>query len=688
MVSNHTSWLKKNLTIDEALECIKQFEETKQCISTNSFVKWKSFAHQVVVESSDYFYKVYEEPVNSLGPFNSLVRNLLASVYKQLGINWSIVSFRRGSSIFDFEQRQKLALASKKDITFSRLLLSFSKVLDSVEKLLELDDVLVQVKSSTLFSQVYKLKLARCCVNKFEDYALFNGQAVLLDDSDWYIVPVNAKGEVIAIDEPVSFSVNTSHGNFLFLNSLDSLSDFSGIYSGFNRLNPATHGWYLYSDNANLNDVPSLRVNNGSLSENKTLGLESTFMQKAVINESSDLKDSESSIFEYKFSVRERKEFDNMNDLEQFSEDDLLYTNNIGRKSFQWELWQCCNNLCPFCYLGTDNRHTDKERQLKSLSDLKLALKNLDFKIYNNVSLIGGEFFQGQLADPEVKESFFDLIHILAHLYNTKKIGSIWITATLTLGDQADLYKMLDTFEEEGVKPHPDYGASGLWICTSWDAQGRFLTEDRKKSWEYHMQNISSYYPWVKKNTTIIISQKLCEMYLNSEYDPKVFTGKFNTCLFYKQTGIYQPNGYESQSDVEIGKTDEDINKYLTNSKRSIEDLLGFRFYPDRRTFRKFLLKYAKEDSDTFDRLFNIQYRADELHRNFNEEESASSFVRDKHSNVESSALAESILNPNCLVKDKEHRHIITYATYSDCNDCMICDRDQILESVRKGRTE
>ena len=687
MASSRTSWLKKNLTIDEALECIKQFEDTKQNISTNSFVKWKSFAHQVVVESADYFYKVYEEPVNSLGPFNSLVRNLLASVYKQLGINWSIVSFRRGSSIFDFEQRQKLTLASKKDITFSKLLLSFSKVLDSVEKLLGLDDVLAQVKSSTLFfSQVYKLKLARCCVNKFEDYAIYGGQAILLDDSDWYIVPVDAKGEVIAIDEPASFRVNTPHGSYLFLNSLDSLLDFSDIYSGFNRLSPVTHGWYLFSNIDNFSGESSLRFNNGSLNENKTLALQSSFMQKAVINESSYLKDSESLIFEYKFSVQKRKGFNKMNDLEKHSEDDLLYMNNIGRKSFQWELWECCNNLCPFCYLGTDNRHTDSKRQLKSLSDLKAALKTLDFKIYNNVSLIGGEFFQGQLADPEVKESFFDLIYILAKLYNDKKIGSIWVTATLTIGDQADLYKMLDIFEEEGVKPHPDYGASGLWICTSWDAQGRFLTEDRKKNWEYHMQNISSYYPWVKKNTTIILSQKLCEMYLKSEYDPKAFTGKFNTTLFYKQPGIYEPNGHEAESKVEIGDTDGDINKYLTNSKRHIEDILGFRFYPDRRTFRKFLLKYAKEDIDTFDMLFNIQYRADELHRNFNLNDSTSSIIRDKNSNLESSAAMESTINPNCLIKEDSCKHIINYATYYDSNDCMICDRNQVLEYVSKGR--
>ena len=34
-----------------------------------------------------------------------------------------------------------------------------------------------------------------------------------------------------------------------------------------------------------------------------------------------------------------------MTDKLIISEDDKLYTNNTGRKSFQWELWQYCNSL-------------------------------------------------------------------------------------------------------------------------------------------------------------------------------------------------------------------------------------------------------------------------------------------------------------------------------------------------------
>ena len=109
-------------------------------------------------------------------------------------------------------------------------------------------------------------------------------------------------------------------------------------------------------------------------------------------------------------------------DLSTLSDDDKLYTNNTGRKSFQWELWQYCNSLCKFCYLGEDNRIHNKKRQLQSLKDLNLSIDHMDFEVYNNISLIGGEFFQGQLNDPEIYDKFFSTIKRIFQLYLDKKI--------------------------------------------------------------------------------------------------------------------------------------------------------------------------------------------------------------------------------------------------------------------------
>ncbi len=373
-----------------------------------------------------------------------------------------------------------------------------------------------------------------------------------------------------------------------------------------------------------------------------------------------------------------------------YNEEELLYYNNLVKRSFQWELWQSCNNVCTFCYIGKDNRHTDKERQLESLNDLKKNLATLDFDQYNNVSLIGGEFFQGQMDDKDVNNLFFEVIDIISDLYLQKKIGSIWIAATLTIGDQSDLYKMLDVFEKKGVRPIPKYESSGLWICTSWDAEGRFLNEKRKETWEYHMKNIQKKYPWVKKNTTIILMQKFCEMYLNGDFVPRRFMKEFSTGIFYKQPGLLTQQKAEIMTkggipEIVAFERDGKIDDYLTSVKAEIEQEFGFRFYPDRNTFRKFLIKYAKDDSDTFGKLFNIKYRADELHRNFNEIGQRSDHFRDKHSNIENNSSTEVVINPNCLVEPFELKHVTGYATYSDCNNCMLCDRNQIWAGVQNG---
>lgn len=371
------------------------------------------------------------------------------------------------------------------------------------------------------------------------------------------------------------------------------------------------------------------------------------------------------------------------------TEEEVLYSNNLGKRSFQWELWQCCNNLCSFCYIGKDNKRTDKERQLKSLQDLKLALSELDFDEYNNISLIGGEFFQGQLADEDVRRNFFEIITTIAHLYASKKIGSIWISATLTIGNQEDLYEMIEIFNKAGVRPHPDYGSSGLWICTSWDAEGRFHSDKARENWEFHMKNLRERYPWVKKNTTIILMQKMCEMYISGEYSPHKFMEEFDTALFYKTPGLTQQSyyGVDDLPDMLVCAEEGRIPEYMTKIKKKLQKEIGFQFFPDRRTFRAFLLKYAKEDADTYDKLFNVTYRADELYRNYNDVQDSCELDRNKYSNFESNERYECIINPECRIETFNKKHTTMYANYSDCNTCMMCDKNQIWESVKKFKS-
>ena len=353
--------------------------------------------------------------------------------------------------------------------------------------------------------------------------------------------------------------------------------------------------------------------------------------------------------------------------MTEYTEEDKLYLNNIGRKSFQWELWPMCNNLCDFCYLGDTNRETNKEVQMKSLNRVHEAIDNLDFTVYNNVSLIGGEFFQGQMDDPEIHDSFMALIQKCCDLYNAKKIGSVWITCTMTIGDQKHLYEMLDLIEKNGCMPKPEYGSSGFWLCTSWDAKGRFHMKSNEENWDFHMRNIYEKYPWIKFNCTIILTGALVEMYLNDEWKPKEFAEKYHTTFFFKQCGLGDVNVYAFA--FSGMPTDAKWMKY----KEKIQERIGWNFFPTRNEFLKFLRKFATKDADLYNRLYNIYFRADELHRNYNDGETSTNNRR-KGEKVESDSAVEMQIN-YC-------GHLYNYAPYIDSNKCCMCDKLAVWENI------
>lgn len=347
---------------------------------------------------------------------------------------------------------------------------------------------------------------------------------------------------------------------------------------------------------------------------------------------------------------------------------DKLYKNNSGRKSFQWQLWTLCNNNCDFCFLGKENRVGVKERQLISLNGLSNAIDNLDFEEYNNISLIGGEFFQGQLQDRDVNGKFFKVIEKIFGLYKNKKIGSIWITATLISRKQDDLWKLLELAEQYDVHPEKEYPASGLWICTSWDATGRFHSEEMENNWKRNMKYIKEGYPWVKLNTTIILQDAFLDMYLKDEFKPRDFMEEFDTKLFYMQPCL------QEITDMMV-KTEKGINisgnltfeEFWLRSKQDFNR--RYNFFPTRKKFIKFMNKYLREDWDTFDKLFNIKYRSDEIHININDEEKDRAVKRVKNGGME-----ESFPPP------MKCKHLYNYASYSDDNRCCICDKLALTE--------
>lgn len=350
------------------------------------------------------------------------------------------------------------------------------------------------------------------------------------------------------------------------------------------------------------------------------------------------------------------------------NENDLLYQNNKGRKSFQWQVWTYCNNKCKFCFLGKANDIHTKKRQHTSLLDLNKAIDHLNFNEYNNISLIGGEFFQGQLDDPETHDLFFSVFKKIFQLYVDKKIGSMWLTCTLTSKNQKHLYELLSMADAMEVKPVDGYDSSGLWICTSWDAAGRFHTKELKKNWEYNVKALKEKYPWIKINTTIILQQAFIDLYLANKFKPEEFCKEFNTSIFYMQPCLTNITEMMLKDEKGELRTKESFSKYWLELKQEFNRNV-YEFFPRRDDFIKFLTKYYIEDKQSFNKLFNIRYRSDEIHLNINSEEHDRTVARQK----------DGIHPEESFPPKLEHcNHIYNYAPYVDSNHCCICDKNAI----------
>lgn len=315
---------------------------------------------------------------------------------------------------------------------------------------------------------------------------------------------------------------------------------------------------------------------------------------------------------------------------------------SIDKEQLQFELWSECNSNCTFCYLGKEKRHTPIELKVKNLdTTLQMISDESIYERYDTLAYLGGEFFQGQLNTPEIKEKFFKLMQKTEELYEKGLIKEIWLYATMTIGDQQDLFDTLEIF-----KSALDNG--DFWVLTSYDTRGRFHSQKMHDTWDSTMLKLREIYPKIKLNVTSILSADLIRKYMNDEFSFQRMMDKYKCVFFLKQ-------GYVANSE-----------DYLSmDAKMAMQARVGD-FFPKRKDFLHFLIKFKKqESSDMWNRLFNIKYRASTLYRNYNTEgRQFERNTRHKDSKVEEEGAA--------LAKCG---HVASYSCYIDSDRCCLCDK-------------
>ena len=156
-------------------------------------------------------------------------------------------------------------------------------------------------------------------------------------------------------------------------------------------------------------------------------------------------------------------------------------------------------------------------------------------------------------------------------------------------------------------------------------------------------------------------------MYLKDEFKPRDFMEKFNTSIFYMQPCLAGITEMMLQNESGELRTGSDFDEFWLKLKRETNE--KFEFFPRRKDFIKFLTKYYRNDKESFIKLFNINFRSDEIHLNINTEDHDRTISRVK----DGSAPEESFPPP------MKCNHVYNYAPYIDSNHCCICDRDMII---------
>lgn len=656
------------------LDVLRNSNASNGLVDQDELHKFKPFNHQLVLETEEIFYKIYERDESELARFYSEIRSNLSQLYEELGLEWEVLTVWRDGITTDIEKRQKVKVLSRDSMSFKDALRSFSVILAELENRLEFPDILRQLKRLPEFSNIEKLKLIRLTANKFDDYAVFNDQVVLLDDTDWCIALVNYDGEPANVEHQLTPRVHTGYGDFLFVNHFVNVIKDGDLNYYFEECPIAGAGswWNLKSvdfDNSGQESknflslvtpdkVRESRLMTGS-SERRLINDIALMKQGNIIGaDADDTHSDKNGSGENAFMIYE-----------------LPFSEQSMRSVAEWdagfdiskERLHRCSGLDDELIVSEDLRKVSEELDVfEELGCDTIALK--------------GNFFEGALEQQKVKNDFCGLMKKCCDLRKEGVLKQLWITVPLSKGPQIDLYNTLDFLEASGFNSPNEDASDGLWLCTQWNPVD-FMSTKEMKNWKFQMKNIYNYYPWIKKHTDIVLTQGLCEFYLSGKYKPHEFAGNYKTSISYSIPRILNPTANAVHQD-RIAKSNMDsdsklIERRLLDLKAEMSKNTNGNYLPKRNTFRKFLYKYEMEDKDSSSLIFLA--RTGDKRAIVSLGKKGGSATR-RVGVIKDVKTKGKVLNPFCRELDAEGRHPLNFSFYEDSSVCAFCDIKQVIQ--------
>ena len=242
----------------------------------------------------------------------------------------------------------------------------------------------------------------------------------------------------------------------------------------------------------------------------------------------------------------------------------------------QIELWKDCRAGCDFCF-NKGQKDIDK---IESCIFAKNIIKDTN---YTQIGLIGGEFFDTQLSNQEVRTSFYDIFEACAEKRTNNKLNKLYLATSLMYDADKFLYPFMDFLKSINL-------LDVTLLCTSYDFKYRFKSEKQLRNWYQNMYNLYNKYG-VSLHTEIIATQYFVDFFLQDKFIPSKFKKQFNTEIDYIEPscGFYY-------------KDKKEMNKYLPG------------FFPTRDSFISLLYKNIESKQINLCKFLDMHIRADEVY--------------------------------------------------------------------------
>lgn len=182
-------------------------------------------------------------------------------------------------------------------------------------------------------------------------------------------------------------------------------------------------------------------------------------------------------------------------------------------KFIQFQIWQDCKNGCPFC--SEKKYYSDKNADLDFVIN---KLKSDEMLEFDEVGIIGGELFDTQLDDENVREKFFYMCRLMCSMHFKK----IYIATALMYDTTVHFFPLLNMIREMGM-------ADKVLICTSWDSKWRFNTWPKYLTWKSNMLFLRDNYPDFKTHIEIILTGHFIDEVLKGAVDIDKLSKKYNS---------------------------------------------------------------------------------------------------------------------------------------------------------------